>query len=331
MALTILLASSFVFICQNQLSSAVSVRRELSGLTSVPQDIRTDVTKLYLQGNSIFILYNNSFHLYEKIEYIDLSLNRVWKINNGTFDNNPLLRKLECQYCKWIILPSSFGPPMSQITVLDLYLAISDTDILIPPYFGGFSSLEYIGLQKNGIYDIENISFPKSIKALRLDRNKISRLPNVSSQRFPVLYDLRLGENDIVSVSDSELAGISSTTAVLDLVANKLVEVGDITVLQNLVAVWLSNNKLESIPDMLGGLPRLRQLYIDGNSRMSCDIRMCWMRLWERVRSRILYTDDAQCMAPPSARGYRLSQISPGFMQCNQGEVSYFLKAKLLI
>ena len=324
-----LLASSFVFICQNQLSSAVIVRREFNGLRSVPQDIRTDVTKLYLKGNGIFILYNDSFYLYEKIEYIDLTFNRVWKINNGTFDNNPLLRVLECQYCKWIILPSSFGPAMSQITVLDLLSAIPDTDIFIPPYFDDFTSLETIYLQHNNIYDIDNIRFPSSVKLLHLHMNKLSRLPNVSSHRFPNLDELRVGKNDITSVSDSELAGISSTAEVLDFFGSKLVNIGDITVLHNLVAVWLLNNNLETIPDMLG-LPRLRILYIDGNSRMSCDIRMCWRQLWDRVRSPIRRTDDAECMTPSSAKGYRLSQISPGFMQCNQGEVLYCLKAKLM-
>ena len=82
-------ASSLNFICLSQLLSAEKVVLRSAKLTSVPQNITVIVTKLDLDHNKIRVFYNESFHLVKKIEQISLAWNDVWKIGNGTFDNNP--------------------------------------------------------------------------------------------------------------------------------------------------------------------------------------------------------------------------------------------------
>ena len=113
---------------------------------------------------------------------------------------------------------------------------------------------------------------------------------------------------------------MSSTIQTLGLMKNNLVEIGDLTVLNNLGILYLRGNNLEMIPDILEGLLQLWVLKIGDNTRMSCDRRMCWRRLWDRMRPPIEYRDDVMCMAPPAARGHHLAKISPGFIQCARGE-----------
>ena len=171
------------------------------------------------------------------------------------------------------------------------------------------------------------MTFPQSLQMLRASYNTLPCFPNVSSQRFPALKWLYINNNDITNVSHAALAGMSGTVTQLQLYNNQLVHLGDATVLTNLNALQLHGNDLETIPDMLGGLPRLSTLRIKDNVRMACDHRMCWRRLWDRVRSPIKYSDDVKCMAPPAARGHLLSLISPGFIECDQGEGWYYWHA----
>ena len=158
----------------------------------------------------------------------------------------------------------------------------------------------------------------------------LSHFPNISSAKFPSLTVLYLEGSRITSISDSVLASMPKNITSLYLMDNFLKEVGDMTVLTNLRSLNLASNFLETIPDMLDGLPKLNYLKINSQDRMSCDQRMCWRRLWNRVRAPLVHEDDAMCRGPPEIifgifRIYPdiglLSLMDPEFMQCNQGEV----------
>ena len=320
-------AVSQLFICLIQLLTAeIVVRRENEKLTIVPQNITINVTKLDLTDNDIAVLHNTSFMLFKEITNILLDYNSLWKISNGTFQHNPLLEVFGCYQCRIKLLPSSFGPAMSELSILGLSGAIADTGILIWPYFGGFASLKKLYIARNNLLDIDTITLPQKLQLLDVRSDLLYYLPNVSSHRLPVLNTFYLNDNDITHISDGILAGMCRAIKELRLHRNKLIEFGDVTVLHNLGTLYLYNNELETIPDMLGGLPHLYSLRVKNNARMACDRRMCWKRLWDRVRSPIRRTDDVQCMAPPAARGYLLSMISPGFMQCYQGKSGYCLR-----
>ena len=323
MALLVPLITSYIaFFSHNKIaSSSVTIRRIDENLTFVPQDITTDVSVLKLDKNLIQVLYNTSFSMYRRLQMLTLSDNPLWKIHNGTFDNNLSLGHFFCENCNIKILPSSFGPSSSRISSLRLGSGISK-DAMVSPYFDSFVSLTTLRLNSNGLSNIDVINMPPSIKILSLYLNRIAEFPNVSFARFPILSSLNIEVNYLKHVSNSTLAGISNTLTLLSLYRNRLLDIGNLTVLTNLRIVGLERNQLETIPDMLG-LSQLRSLYIDGNTRMTCDHRMCWRRLWDRVRAPLFSSDDATCKAPLAARGHSLSRINPGFMQCDQGDGFY--------
>ena len=317
--------SSLVLLCMSQIVLGIKiVLRGSPKLNHVPQDITTDVKILDLKKNSIQILHNTSFHRLEKVAVIELNFNPIWKIDNGTFDKNILLRVFTCNGCRLRVLPACFGPAMSKMDTLYLGNAIPDTGILVSPYFDGFTKLKLLYINQNRFDDIDSIKCPKSVQYLYFDYNGLSKFPNVSSSRFPILYHLRLANNAITYISDSALASMSSTVRILELHKNKLVEIGDITQLNNLETLTLHQNQLETIPDMLEGAPLIEKFTFKDNTHMACDHRMCWMRLWDRVRAPILTKDDVQCMASPAAKGFFLSLINPALMQCYQGSITEF-------
>ena len=209
---------------------------------------------------------------------------------------------------------------MSTITTLHFGKAISDIGILVSPYFDGFTSLKSLYFYQNPLVDIDSINIPQSVRFLNLMYNRLTQFPNVSSSRLPALRALHLGNNYITHISDSTLASMSSTLRMLALQVNKLVKMGDITPLNNLRTLWLYQNQLETIPDMLEGVPLIHEFKFKDNSHMACDHRMCWMRLWDRVRAPISIKNDVKCTLPSAARGHSLAVMNPTFIQCDQGE-----------
>ena len=323
--------ASFVFcVCLIQFISAdVYVSLYRRGSRSVPQDITSDVTHLKLFNNFIRVLYSTSFSRYENLTVIDLSDNPIWKINNGVFDNNPLVKRFSCDFCNIEVLPISFGPSTNKIYSMSLRNGLSKWSIFTN-FLTDFTSLENFDLSSSDNINIDDINFPPSLKNLDLRWCLLSHFPNMSSVKFPALAQLALDGNYIANISDSMLASMPKNITYFSLMGGGLKEIGDVTVMTNLEALDLAYNFLETVPDMLEGLPRLTHLQIRGQGRLSCDQRMCWRQLWNRVRAPLVYEDDVMCKGPPEIifelfRIYPdigpLSLMDPGFMQCNQGEV----------
>ena len=141
----------------------------------------------------------------------------------------------------------------------------------------------------------------------------------MSIERFPMFTTIFLSSDPLTKISDSSLLKTTKSLKKMIVTSCDLDYVGNLNVLANVELLWLSDNKLETIPDMLNGVPRLRGLSIDKNSRMSCDRRMCWRRLWDRVRTPIS-SSDVMCRQPDELVGYRLLMVNPMFMNCNAGK-----------
>ena len=114
--------------------ASVHVKHVGEGLTFVPQNISSNVTKLDLGSNDIEVLNRTRFSLFEKMNWLSLDRNPLEIINNGTFDNNPLLTVFECLKCKIKVLPTPFGPAASQIRELSWIQGVRDTRCITSTY-----------------------------------------------------------------------------------------------------------------------------------------------------------------------------------------------------
>ena len=165
--------------------------------------------------------------------------------------------------------------------------------------------------------DLDKIMFPPSLTHLGLGHMKLSTFPNLSLARFPHLYSVTAVWNTFKK--ETTFSGVTEKISWILIGNSNLHSADGLELLPNLYHLHIINNKLETLPDLLN-LLRLRRMFINGNSRMNCDKRMCWRRLWDRIRGPLDRSDDVTCVEPPLLAGHQMLNVNPKFMQCNNGK-----------
>ena len=190
--------------------------------------------------------------------------------------------------------------------------------------FERFTSLRRLSLYGVKATDVNIIHFPTSITHLSMQSMNLTTFPKLTCDLFPNLNSVRLKHTKFQE--GSNFVGMTKTVKSIYIESSNLHYADGLDSLPNLSILDIRNNNLETIPDLLD-LP-IRMLYISGNSRMNCDQRMCWRRLWDRVREPIPDSDDVICVKPPLLAGWIMSIVNPKFMHCSNGK---FIHSKLNI
>ncbi|KAI8509604.1 hypothetical protein Bbelb_120320 [Branchiostoma belcheri] len=130
------------------------------GLTSVPQDLPTDITYLDLEGNAIKTLNQSDF-----------SSNNIHSIEAGTFNDTTKLRRLELQYNN-----------ISTITA----------DI-----FGNLLQLQTLKLSGNNIntFPVEALLNLNMLSELTLDNNQLETLPFMAYDILASISTVNINDN----------------------------------------------------------------------------------------------------------------------------------------
>ncbi|KAM5256323.1 leucine-rich repeat-containing protein 40 [Ctenodactylus gundi] len=244
--LRLLPALTVLDIHDNQLTSLPSAIRELENLQKLnvshnklkmlPEEITNlkNLRGLYLQHNELTCI-PEGFEQLSSLEDLDLSNNRLTTVP-GSFSSLPSLMRLNLSSNQLKSLPAEISR-MKRLKHLDCNSNLLET---IPPELAGMESLELLYLR----------------------RNKLRFLPEFPSCRL--LKELHVGENQIEVLGAEHLKHLSSIL-VLELKDNKLKSVPDeITLLQSLERLDLSNNDISSLPCSLGNL-HLKFLALEGN------------------------------------------------------------------
>ena len=297
---------------------SLAVIRDNANLTSVPQDINVVVTSLSLQYNDLIVIHNGSFPLYARLKKLQLSRNPLEEIESDTFDNNPELRTLICDHCSLHLFPVDFGPASTSLNKLQLAFGIKDIAAFGQMRFERFTSLTVLGLFGVKVTDMNIIKFPTSITNLGMSAMKLTIFPNLTFDRLPNLKFVRLEKNKFQE--GSNFFGVTEVIEGIYIESSNLHSADGLDLLPKIAVLDIKDNELETIPDLLG-LPNIRKLYINGNSRMNCDQRMCWRRLWDRMREPIEDSDDVICVEPPLLAGRAMSTVNPKFMHCINGNL----------
>ena len=297
---------------------ATDVIRDNANLTSVPQDINVAVTSLSLQYNDLIVIHNGSFPLYTRLQKLYLSRNPLEEIKSGTFDSNPDLRAFFCEYCLLHLFPVDFGPATYSLNRLQFNFGIKNITAFSQMRLERFTSLTRLGFFGVKASDMNIIRFPTSITNLGMALMRLTVFPNLSFELFPNLIGVRLEKNQFQE--GSNFFGVTKTIEGLHVQSSNLQCADGLDSLPKLAALDIQNNELETIPDLMGS-PNIRKLYINGNSRMNCDQRMCWRRLWDRIREPMEDSDDVICVEPPLLAGRAMSSVNPKFMHCINGKL----------
>ncbi|XP_039694496.1 leucine-rich repeat-containing protein 40 isoform X2 [Pteropus medius] len=243
--LRLLPALTVLDIHDNQLTSLPSAIRELENLQRLnvshnklkilPEEITNlrNLKGLYLQHNELTCIPEGFEQLFN-LEDLDLSNNRLTTIP-ASFSLSSLVR-LNLSSNQLKSLPAEISG-MKRLKHLDCNSNLLET---IPPELAGMESLELLYLR----------------------RNKLRFLPEFPSCKL--LKELHVGENQIEMLEAEHLKHLTSIL-VLDLRDNKLKSVPEeITLLQSLERLDLSNNDISSLPCSLGKL-HLKFLALEGN------------------------------------------------------------------
>ena len=293
----------------------LEIFRDSEDLTSVPTDIDQDVRILHLSRNKIRTVDSSSFTPYRKIKTLYLDGNPLATIGEGTFDSVNSLSKMYFNNCKIETFPSSFGPRTSKIRYWTLKKALPDRTILQGAYFKDFTSLASLYLNNNDLEEVRTIDFPDSISTLHLGATKLTSFPDLT--HLPNLATLILSTNSFSDIPQDLIDRLSSKLKSLQLTKCGLTSAPDFTTKHKLTTLYLDSNDLVTIPDLL--YLNLTKLRIKKNP-ITCDIRMCWRRMWAWIKTLPRGFDDVICDEPPNLKGLSLMSLNPKAMYCYQGK-----------
>ncbi|XP_078656534.1 uncharacterized protein LOC144902787 [Branchiostoma floridae x Branchiostoma belcheri] len=217
------------------------------GLTSVPQDLPTDITELSLRYNAITTLNQSDFSGYRSLITLSLGYNQISMIHNKTFHNLTSLTNLFLSNNRLTTLPAGIFEGLGDLWSLTLHtnqLTSLPADI-------------FVGLG--------------SLWELSLNNNQLTSLPAGIFEGLGDLWSLSLNTNQLTSLSADIFEGLGNLRS-LTLYSNQLTSLpADIFVgLGSLEDLWLHSNKLTSLPaDIFVGLGSLWELYLNNNQLTS--------------------------------------------------------------
>ncbi|NXP15060.1 LRC40 protein, partial [Thinocorus orbignyianus] len=157
-------------------------------------------------------------------------------------------------------IPTSFA---LLINLVRLNLACNQLKNL-PADISAMRSLRQLDCTKNYLETVPSkLATMASLEQLYLRKNKLRSLPEFPSCKL--LKELHAGENQIEILNAESLKHLNSLS-VLELRDNKIKSVPDeITLLQKLERLDLTNNDISRLPYTLGNLPQLKFLALEGN------------------------------------------------------------------
>ena len=178
-------------------------------------------------------------------------------------------------------------------------------------------------LSINQIKVINNTDFNNKysdLDDLHMDRNKIKTIEKGSFRGLP-LGSLHLGENLLSEFPD--LRNINGTLKELNLSSNLIEEISeeDINYLGALEQLYLSDNPINTLPDLNQLLPALKVLIIE-----LIQFHCCNNISFLKDVGLTVYIDAKPCASPPSFNGRQWSSITHEELSNTRcGEFSFYL------
>uniref|UniRef100_A0A3Q3KTB1 Slit homolog 1b (Drosophila) n=1 Tax=Mastacembelus armatus TaxID=205130 RepID=A0A3Q3KTB1_9TELE len=150
----------------------------------------------------------------------------------------------------------------------------------------------------------------------RLNKNRLSQLPELLFQKNEALSRLDLSENTIQALPRRAFRGATEIKNLqLDKNHISCIEEGAFRALRSLEVLTLNNNNISTIPvSSFNHMPKLRTFRLHSNS-LRCDCHLAWLSPWLRQRPALgLYT---QCSSPPALRGLNLAELRKNDFACS--------------
>ena len=156
---------------------ALSFDLKDKNLSSVPQDIDPNVTNLNLDYNEIIRITNESLDLYRELVILSIKRSHVNFIEDGAFDYNSKLQRLNANGNRIIQLPQSFGSAARSLIRLSFSMAVEEPAI---------SKLYLVEMKKLNSLTMGGAYFPGKLDAAILPSQlRFINLHNARLTQFP--------------------------------------------------------------------------------------------------------------------------------------------------
>uniref|UniRef100_A0A8C6UUU3 LRRCT domain-containing protein n=1 Tax=Neogobius melanostomus TaxID=47308 RepID=A0A8C6UUU3_9GOBI len=191
-----------------------------------------------------------TFSMQRNLTKLMLNYNRLKTVLPGMFAS---LKQLDTLQMKGNIIshlpPLVFGN-MSNLRVLDL--SLNKLEVVTGQTFSGLDRLEILKLNHNLMRNLslDLFSDMATLKELHLEGNKISQLSENCFMNLTNLEVLNLRGN-LLKMFSGHVFGSSSKLRELNLKGNHLSEIGHLGNLSSLTKLYLSYNRLQTLPEGL--------------------------------------------------------------------------------
>lgn len=289
MRLLLLLLSSAVLSCHDCpdkcLCSSETVKCQNQDLESIPHSLPTNTTFLFLTGNKISRIDEDSFptpmeHLtdlclsgnqLESVEAkvfdnlpnlarLDLSNNKISNFNESAFPHNNTLRflNLSMSFHNYTFMDGALNTLLNGNLIQLKELDLSNIDLWIPPdnMLSSLPSLDSLSLQNSSIISIQNgtLRVPP-LRHLDLRDNSLRYLPPGAMAEFSLKPDLRIrlvgNPWQCDCLIEETLAWLKNTNQVVDV---QQLTCADPAALRHQHVLQLQHSQLKCLGDMEGVL-----------------------------------------------------------------------------
>ena len=273
----------------------INFDRSDMNLAAFPSNIPISVEILILSFNRIERISATDLSTFVEVTKVDLAKNQITVLEDGCFDKNGKLAKLVLIYNKIHHWPISLGPLVHSLKSLTLTGGImaNITNFDLRP----LSSLDYVALGNHNFHEMGmNIIavLPKNLDRVLLNECSFNHLPNFNAY-LPGIQRITMEKNDIEHLSVEDFKNIT-----------------------NLTVLELTWNELQTIPDLYN-MKSLGKLELAENP-LVCNYTLCWIIMWNHIKTSTLTVDNAACHSPDDLRGVMLSTVNPVSIGCYEGK-----------
>ncbi|XP_021942766.1 relaxin receptor 1 isoform X2 [Zootermopsis nevadensis] len=256
------------------------------GLSEVPQDISTHVTRLILANNSIK-LSRDSFKRYNNLELIHLGWNQIDDLPDGVFEQQQMLIRLfltnnkltfiragalkDLTHLKWLVLQDNniVDIDMEALTYLNLtWLDITRNRLTLEgKYFPELPQLKQLILDENAIEEIGENTFAnlRALQSLDLNKNRIRHIHPNAFRNLHCLEELDIANNQIQTLAPTVFHNLTAIMK-LSLTDNPLRSIPTelFSTAKHLKSLQLGNIVIDNIAiEMFSHLTALEFVYFD--------------------------------------------------------------------
>ena len=293
-------------------------------------DLYADLEELSLEHCKIGLIQQGTFDRQVKLQILSFSNNSIRQlpITFGPSVHTIIEINLWAAYVSGYVFNYPYFSAFQKLLILNIGKRNADNfdSKNIPPSvmsfkayrselstFPNFSHLQNLENLYLGITTIprDNIDGLKQLSVLKINRNRIKLMPNISY--LSVLKLVVLNQNYISYVPAGTLNGLQHLK-ILELSANKIAYVDDISHL-SLSFIDLRSNNLRLLPDLYG--QKLKRLYLHDNP-IVCNQSLCWLRMWSWFQTPPK-VDNVVCTHPLQLAGLEIMNVHPNILECYNG------------